>query len=169
MWALPPTVTRRLVAMGDRVYVTMGYGAGCPNWMPPPARHCGSLRIPPPRTRSSCATAFSWRAFADPRWTAAPTAGCGREGKGKGKKAAAAPASRFPEATVVAIELSSGKTLWKKPAGRMIPLTLAAAKGTVCFLNADGLTALDLRSGEQRWKATVNPRPGNDTQIGERC
>jgi SAM-dependent methyltransferase len=27
MWALPPTVTRRLVAMGDTVYVTLGYRA----------------------------------------------------------------------------------------------------------------------------------------------
>lgn len=171
MWALPPTVTRRLVAMGDRVYMTMGYRA--------------------PVSELDATTGKTLREFADtattdelivcdgillarvcvlpdgPRPT--PAAAVAAKGKGKGKRAAAAapPASRFPEASVVAVELSSGKTLWKKPAGRMIPLTLATAKGTVCFLSGDQLRALDLRTGEERWKATVFPRPGNDAQMGQ--
>jgi outer membrane protein assembly factor BamB len=171
MWALPPTVTRRLVALGDRVYMTMGYRA--------------------PVSELDAATGKTLREFADTATTdeivvcdgillarvctlpdgprPQPQAAVAAKGKGKGKKAAAAvaPASRFPDASVVAIELSSGKTLWKTAAGRMIPLTLAASKGSVCFLSGEELKTLDLRTGQERWKATVNPRPGNDAQMGQ--
>lgn len=170
MWALPPTVTRRVVATGERVYVTLGYRA--------------------PVSELDAATGKTLREFADTATTdeivvcdgillarvctlpdgprpQPPAVAAKGKGKGKRAAAAAAPASRFPEASVVAIELSSGKTLWKTAAGRMIPLTLAAAKGTVCFLSGDQLRALDLRTGEQRWKATVFPRPGNDAQMGQ--
>jgi outer membrane protein assembly factor BamB len=170
MWALPPTVTRRLVAMGERVYMTMGYRA--------------------PVSELDAATGKTLREFADTATTdeivvcdgillarvctlpdgprPQPPAAAAK-GKGKGKRAAAvaAPASRFPETSVVAIELSSGKTLWKQPAGRMIPLTLAAANGSVCFLSGEELRALDLHTGRERWKAAVNPRPGNDAQMGQ--
>jgi outer membrane protein assembly factor BamB len=170
MWALPPTVTRRVVAVGDRVYMTMGYRA--------------------PVSELDAATGKTLREFADTATTdeivvcdgillarvgtipdgprPQPPAAAAK-GKGKGKRAAAvaAPASRFPEASVVAIDLSSGKTLWKQPAGRMIPLTLAAANGSVCFLSGEELRALDLRTGRERWKAAVNPRPGNDAQMGQ--
>ena len=164
MWALPPTLTRRIVAVGDRVYMTMGYRA--------------------PVSEIDAITGNTLREFADtatteeivvcdgillarvcsipdgPRPQATSIAS-----KGKGKKTVS-PARQFPETTVVAIELSSGKTLWQKPAGRMTPLTLAAAQGAVCYLNAEGLTALDLHSGRQRWTTTAQTRQGNDTQMG---
>jgi len=166
MWALPPTVTRRVVAVGDRVYMTMGYRA--------------------PVSELDAVTGKTLREFADtatteeivvcdgilvarvcvipdgPRPQPATAAG---KGKGKVKKAAA-PARQFPEANVVAIELSSGKTLWKKPGGRMLPLSLAATKRGVCFLNAEELTALDLQTGQERWKTPVNSRQNNDAQMG---
>ena len=167
MWALPPTLTRRIVAVGDRVYMTMGYRA--------PVSELDAVTGKTLRELADTATteeivvcdgillARACEIPDGPRPKATPAAA-----KGKGKKAVAAvvPAQRFSEATLVAIELSSGKTLWQKPAGRMTPLTLAAAKGTVCYLNAEGLTALDLRSGQQRWQTTVPPRKGNDTQMG---
>lgn len=166
MWALPPTLTRRLVAVGDRLYATLGYRAAV--------------------SELEAAGGKTLREFADTATTEEIIVCDGvllarvckipdgdrpqppAAGGAKGKKAPASlvPAVRFPEATVVAIDLSSGKTLWKKPAGPMIPLTLAAAKGAVCYLNAQGLTALDLRSGVLRWQAAAAPRRGNDAQMG---
>ncbi|MBM3892656.1 MAG: hypothetical protein FJ388_26355, partial [Verrucomicrobia bacterium] len=43
----------------------------------------------------------------------------------------------------------------------------AASRGSVCFLSGEELRALDLRTGQERWKATVYPRPGNDAQMGQ--
>lgn len=160
MWSLPPSLPRRLVAVGDRVYITLGYRAAV--------------------SELDAATGEKLREFADTETTDEFIISDGvllarncaipqgerqsvrrsprnpRNGQGKRP-----PDARleFPDATLVAIDLKTGDLLWKKPAGEMIPFSLAASDGTVCFLRVkDELTGLDLRTGVQRWRTDV-PRP----------
>ncbi|MBL7040804.1 MAG: PQQ-binding-like beta-propeller repeat protein [Pirellulaceae bacterium] len=163
MWSKPPILSRRLVAIGDRVYITMGYRAAV--------------------SELDAVTGENLRHFADTETTdefiisdgvllarncaipdgERPTV---RRSPGKPRKgprqAPGDPRPEFPDATLVAIDLRSGDTLWKEPAGEMIPFSLAASDGKVCFLRVkdelDELTALDLRTGAEQWR-TDAPRP----------
>jgi len=163
MWSKPPTLSRRLVAVGNRVYITLGYRALV--------------------SELDAATGEKLRDFADTETTdefmicdgvllarrcvisdgERPTV---RRIRAKSKRSPRrGPGDarlEFPDATLVAIDVASGDTLWKKPAGEMIPFSLAASDGKVCFLQvkdeSDQLTALDLRTGAELWQ-TDAPRP----------
>ncbi len=163
MWSLPPILSRRLVAVGNRVYITLGYRALV--------------------SELDATTGKKLRDFADTETTdefiicngvlvarncvipdgQRPTV---RRTRPKAKrKPGTAPGDvrlEFPNTTLVAIDLKSGETLWKEPEGEMIPFSLAASDGKVCFLRVkdevDELAAIDLRTGAERWRADV-PRP----------
>ncbi|MHC4404226.1 MAG: outer membrane protein assembly factor BamB family protein [Planctomycetota bacterium] len=160
MWSLPPTLPRRLVAIGNRVYITLGYRAAV--------------------SELDAVTGEKLRDFVDTETTdefiicdgvlvarcctipdgERPTV---RRSPGKAKrsprKVPGDTRLRFPDATLVAIDLFDCDTLWRKPAGEIIPFSLAASDGTVCFLRVkdelDELSALDLKTGIERWQTGV--------------
>jgi len=155
MWSIPATLPRRLVAVGDRVYMTLGYRA--------------------PVSELDAATGALLRSFADSGTTdefiicdgilvarscAIPDQG--RPSVQRAPRTAKASGNRrlrFPDTTLTAIDLTTGGTLWKKPVGEVVALSLAASAESVCFLRAkDELTTLDLRTGAERWRTDV-PRP----------
>ena len=163
MWSLPASLPRRLVAVGDRVFITLGYRAAV--------------------SELDGATGEKLREFADTETTDEFIISDGvllarncaipqgerpsvrrsprNPKKGQGKRP---PDERleFPDATLVAIDLTTGDLLWKKPVGQMIPFSLAASDGTVCFLRVkDELTGLELRTGTQRWRTDV-PQPAGE-------
>ena len=163
MWALPAILSRRLVAIGDRVYITLGYRA--------------------PVTELNGATGEKLRVFADTETTEEfiigdgvlvarvcvipdgkrPTVqGLPRNAKRGAPPVPGDPRLEFPEATIVAVDLASGSLLWKKPVGEITPFSLAASDGKVCFVlvkdSTDELTALDLQTGVEQWRTDV-PRP----------
>jgi outer membrane protein assembly factor BamB len=55
--------------------------------------------------------------------------------------------------TLVAINVSTGKTLWRKGATRVVPYTLAVKNGRVIFHTMEALVCCDLRSGDELWHA----------------
>ena len=60
--------------------------------------------------------------------------------------------------SVVAVDLDSGKTLWKRQAGNVTPLTLAAADGRVFFHADKHIHGLDLAGGKPLWQAELDGR-----------
>lgn len=155
MWSIPASLPRRLVAVGDRVYVTLGYRA--------------------PVSELDAATGAIVRRFADTgstdeliicdgvlvaRSCTIPDQDRPSVQREPGTaKVRGDRRLRFPDTTLIAIDLASGKTLWKKPVGEVVPLSLAASGQSVCFLRVqDELTTLDLRTGDERWRTDV-PRP----------
>ena len=70
-----------------------------------------------------------------------------------------------PPKAIVAIQVETGKQLWIKSDSstrELIPTTLAANKGRIFFQNANEIICLDARSGEDLWRAdrpTSRSRP----------
>ena len=55
---------------------------------------------------------------------------------------------------VMAVDTANGKTLWKhKTKHVLVPLTLAASKGRVCYNNYTEIVCLDQKSGKELWRA----------------
>lgn len=155
MWSIPATLSRRLVAIGDRVYMTLGYRA--------------------PVLELDAATGERLREFADTETTDEFVICDGvlvartcviptdkrpavqrtprKAKKGEDRRL------QFPDTTLTAIDLRTGDTLWKKPAGEVVPLSIAASGESVCFVRVkDELVTLNLRTGVERWQADV-PSP----------
>ncbi len=57
------------------------------------------------------------------------------------------------EDTLVAIDVLTGNTLWRKEAVRVVPYALAAKQGKVIYHTMEALVCCDLRSGNQLWRA----------------
>jgi len=127
LWSSPLTLPRRLVASGDRVYVTLGY-----------------------RTFVSELDAVSGKTLRQFKETDATEEMVLSEGilvlrlreKQKGD-------------AIMALDVDSGRVLWKKPAGTVADLTLAVSAARVCFSGAGRLVALDLSTGRELWTTDV--------------
>jgi len=55
---------------------------------------------------------------------------------------------------LLAVEAASGKILWKKPAAKIAPLTLAADGRRVIFHDGDKIISLDAAKGSEQWAST---------------
>ena len=54
--------------------------------------------------------------------------------------------------TLVAIDVKTGKLLWRKAGVRVLPYALSALGGRVVYHNMDALVCLDARSGKEKWR-----------------
>jgi len=147
---LPVAIPRRLVAAGDRVYVTLGYQA--------------------PLTALDAATGQTVMTYADTERTdeivhqdgllvlcirtsmegqRLPAAKKGRPGQRQ-----AAPA------IVAAIEADTGRRLWQTEPGTVIPLSLAVSNSQVFYHDQDSVVCLDATTGKQQWR-TPSSAAGN--------
>jgi len=155
----PADIARRLVAVGDRVYVTLGYGK--------------------PVTAVDAATGETVRTYAGTQGTreilydngtlllvlGEPRKDWQAE---KAKRIVSQPHYVPPferytppahETRVMAVDAGSGRVMWTNTepyAQDAMPSTLAACAGRVYFQNADAVICLDAATGQQRWTA---PRP----------
>jgi len=132
LWSAPLTLPRRLVASGDRIYVTLGF------------RACVS--------ELDAATGKTLREF--------PETGAAEEMVLSEKilvvRIREASESTAGRESIAALDLESGNLLWKEPVEAVSDLTLAASDGRVCFHATQQLVALDLDTGKQLWRS---PRP----------
>ena len=144
----PTELSRRLVAVGDRVYVTLGYGQGV--------------------TTLDAATGKVVRAYAGTTKAieilhddgvlyvvTGPTSGtrAGSSSRRSGGAAASEPKR------IAAFTADTGQRLWSKgdaDTQEVLPTTLCIAGGRVFFQNPDALVCLDAKSGKATWRA---PRP----------
>jgi outer membrane protein assembly factor BamB len=153
----PSDMARRLVAVGDKVYVT--------------------LQIEGPLSALNAATGRTIRTYKKTQGTLEVVYDDGtlfvvvgetgeqqdmdkspgkRPGFARVRPQRPAYPERPPRKRIVAIDAKTGRVLWSKSdAGthEVMPTTLAVSDGRVFFQNADDIICLDARSGEDLWRA----------------
>ena len=161
----PAELPRRLVAVNDRVYVTLGYGkpttvldAATGKTIKTYDRTEGTLEI-------VCHDGVLFLVVGEParQKTSASTAG----GKSLGQWSWwPIYAGTVQSKRILAIKSKTGEVLWKKSdsdTADLMPLTLAVSDGRVFFQNADDVICLDAKSGRELWRA---PRPISLNRLG---
>lgn len=164
----PPDLSRRLVAVGDRVYVTLGLGR--------------------PLSELDAATGKTLRTFQGTKDAAEVIVDKGvlyvvvgdpetqeaidqerRRGKRPGFAEIRSQRPAYTERPsfkrIVAINATSGEELWTKhdaETRELMPTTLAAADGKVYFQNPDNILCLDAKTGKKIWAA---PRPVSRSRL----
>ena len=141
LWSSPLTLPRRLVATGDRLYMTLGFRA--------------------PVSELDAATGKTLREFPETEATEEMVWSEGILVLRVRDQTGSAPQPQ----SIRALDVASGEMLWQQPVEAVSDLTLAVAEGRVCFHNTRELVALDLHTGELLWKARVElPRRGLATE-----
>ena len=145
LWSSPLTLPRRLVAAGDRIYVTLGFRA-CVSELD---AGTGKTLREFPETNAAEEIVLSQNILvARVRNDAASTDG---------------------GESIVAVDIESGNILWREHTKRVADLTLGVSNGRVCFHNTRTLVAVDLRTGKQLWQAEhprqpqPKPKPKRET------
>jgi len=159
----PTELARRLVADGDRVYVTLGYG-----------KPVSILDAATGRTIRKCDNTDNAMEIAVREGVVFAVVGDRRPyeledtGKMATERKAAGKTSGNPERHwrvwrgkaplkhLVAVEADSGKLLWKKDDAdtrEILPTAMAAAGGRVFVQNEKAILALDAGSGKELWRA----------------
>ncbi|MCK5801190.1 MAG: PQQ-binding-like beta-propeller repeat protein [Lentisphaeria bacterium] len=150
LWAFfagPPEIARRLVAVGDRVYVTLGY--------------------PSPIVALDAATGDTVMTYRETENTEEVLLDNGILFLVTGDEAATPPKPaknrrwsvvRTPEKSrgLVALDPATGTVLWRKPNAGIYAMTPAVNRGRVFYQTPDGLVCLDAKTGAELWQA---PRP----------
>ncbi len=133
LWSSPWTLPRRLVAAGDHVFVTLGYRTFL--------------------SQLDAATGDTVREFKGLGTVDEVLADDGklilRVRKITAKK------EKPTGDAVVAVDIASGKVLWKEAFGKLVDLTLAASRGRVVLCAGPNLVALDSETGKELWRAQV--------------
>jgi outer membrane protein assembly factor BamB len=63
---------------------------------------------------------------------------------------------------IIALNCNTGEILWRAESKHLIPHSLAAADGKVCYHDGEEIVCLDLRDGAEFWRATCkSARRGN--------
>ena len=136
---LPATLPRRLVATGDRLYVTLGYEA------PVSVLDAATGEVLQEFEHTSLADEILFAdgvlllrvRLADHRPDRDVWAGMPDRQKGR----------------VMAVDAQSGRALWRSKPDTMAPLTLAVRGGRVFYSNYDQVVCLDRTSGEELWRS----------------
>ncbi|OGV78578.1 MAG: hypothetical protein A3K19_32075 [Lentisphaerae bacterium RIFOXYB12_FULL_65_16] len=148
----PPEIARRLVAVGDKVYVTLGY--------------------PAPLVALDAATGATVMTYAGTENTEEVLWQDGTLFLVVGDLAAAPPAPvknrpwavvRTPEPArgLMAVDAATGNVLWKKPGLNMFAMTLAVTGPRVFYQTPDAVIGLDAKTGAEQWQS---PRPSPATR-----
>ncbi len=143
----PPELPRRLVAVGDRVYVTLGFG------QPVSALDAATGRTVHVYAETAGAEEIL---VSDGALYVVIGDGDSDDAADRARRRGESPAVGK---TIMALNADTGQRLWKvdgDQAGYVMPTTLACADGRVFYQNASDLVCLDARSGAERWRA---PRP----------
>jgi len=141
-WGIHHTIPRRLVAEGDRVYVTLRF-------------------LDSPVSVLDAATGkVLVEALEGTRGTDEMVLSGGILVAKITKGRSVAATARFTKAalhdTLAAVDVKTGKQLWRKENIRVVPYALSAAAGRVVYHDMDALVCLDARTGAEVWR-TPNP------------
>ncbi len=139
---IPVTLTRRLVADGRRVYVTLGYDA--------------PLSILDAATGETIHTVAGTEGTDEILAAGDTLVLCIRDLQGQRAKRRGEPVAN----AVVAVEATSGKVLWKRPAPGIAPLSLAVAGNAVFYHTRKKAVSLGLADGSPRWSVPTTTGGG---------
>jgi len=161
-WGTPLSLPRRLVAVGDKVYVTLGYQA--------------------PTSELDARTGETLRVFADTKYTEEILASEGillvrrrkeipkyhpgrpsawnvimrKEGP---KNMTELPPASMGDESILAFDTDTGKLLWNRPEQRIVTLSMASQGGRMCYHNFKEIVCLDLHDGQELWRDQSEPWP----------
>ena len=161
----PAELPRRLVAVNDRVYITLGYGkpttvlnAATGKTIKTYDRTEGTLEI-------VCHDGVLFLVVGEPARQKNPASTA--DGKSLGQWSWwPIYAGTVQSKRILAIKSKTGEVLWKKSdsdTADLMPLTLAVSDGRVFFQNAADVICLDAKSGRELWRA---PRPISLSRLG---
>jgi len=148
-WGIHHTIPRRLVAEGDRVYVTLRFLDSPVSVLD--AATGEIIHEALPGTRGADEIILS-----DGVLIAKVT-------KNLSLGATARMSKDSLDDTLVAADARTGKPLWRKEGIRVVPYALSAQAGRVVYHNLEELVCLDARTGRDVWRA---PNPIGSTQGG---
>ena len=138
----PPELARRLVAVGDRVFVTPGYGE--------------------PLCCLDAATGRTVKTYQGTEDTLEVLHADGLLFLVTGRIDVAEAARRRGESpapgskSLMVVDADSGKTLWRKSDAKtdqLLPQTLAASEKSVFFQNPEAVVCLDRQTGQENWQS----------------
>ena len=154
----PPDLARRLVAHGDRVYVTLGYGTPV-----------SALDAATGETICEYEQSMNAQEIIFSEGVLYLVVGKESPEPAAEQAARAAQSDEFffspgypiyeelrPQTELMAVDVESGKTLWHTAGddvSQIMPTTLAVANGQVFFQNTRHVISLDTRSGEELWRS----------------
>ncbi|MHC4503416.1 MAG: outer membrane protein assembly factor BamB family protein, partial [Planctomycetota bacterium] len=164
--SMPATLPRRLVSVGDRVFVTLGIkapvsqlgaGDGSPQRVFAGSERCEEIVVAGEVLLALCLTGKGPlddtdkenTKFMDPRATKFPLAR-------KLASGITSPLWLHADRRVIAYDLASGRKLWQHDT-KCAPLTLAADETRVYFHDSESVVALDRRRGRRLWKSEAVP------------
>ncbi|HUT91316.1 MAG TPA: PQQ-binding-like beta-propeller repeat protein [Thermoguttaceae bacterium] len=153
----PPEVSRTLVAIGDRVYVTLGYGEPVTALDAATGETVKTYEGTGGTTEILCAGGVLYLVAGERR---AEQAGAVIETWRRGVTPSA------HEKRILAIQADTGELVWKKAdaaTAELMPTTLAVHGGKVFFENAEHVVSLDAKSGDEVWRAE---RPISRSRLG---
>ena len=137
----PIALPRRLVAVGDRVYVTLGYDS--------------PVSVLDASTGDQIRTIEGTKGTDEILCSDGLLALCVRHGPSldSGPRRGSPPGE-----TIMAVAPESGRILWKRDTDGVLPLGMAASDGRVFYHDYNALHCVGLRDGEPRWKADFKAR-----------
>ncbi len=138
-WNIHHTIPRRVVAEGDRVYVTLRF-------------------LDSPVSVLDAATGeVLTEALEGTKGTDEMILSDGilivKATKKRSVAATARIAKDTLDDTLAAVDVKTGKALWRRPNVRVVPYALSARGGRVVYHNLDELVCLDARTGNEAWRA----------------
>jgi outer membrane protein assembly factor BamB len=164
----PSDLSRRLVAVGDRVYVTLGIDAPLSALDAATGKTTATYQ----RTDGTLEVVYdegSLFVVAGEGRTQQPTIQAKGRGERRGFTEVRPQRPAFAEVPPVkrltAINAADGRLLWEKSdadTAELMPTTLAVSRGRAFFQNADELLCVDASTGETVWRAerpTSRSRP----------
>ena len=125
MFSSPAMLPRRLVASGDRLYVTLGFSA--------------------PLSELDAVTGETLRTFAGTSDT--------QEILLSDRTLFLHIRDAEKISSVVALDLADGKVKWRHKAGLISPVTLAVARNRAAYFNGKELVVLNTADGSELWRA----------------
>ena len=138
-WAIHHTIPRRLVAQGDRVYVTLGF-------------------LDSPVSVLDAATGETLtEALEGTKGTDEMLLSDGilivKITKGRSVGATQRIGKNSLDDTLAAVDVKTGEQLWRKQNTQVIPYALSAQAGRVVYHNLEDLVCLDAKTGREMWRA----------------
>ena len=141
-WNIHHTIPRRLLAAGDRVYVTLRFADS------------------PVSVLDAATGKILAEALAGTKGTDEMILSDGVLIVKITKKRSVGAARRFGKEALddalAAVDVKTGKQLWRKENIRVVPYALSAKGSKVVYHDMDHLVCLDARSGNEKWR-TANP------------
>ena len=131
MFSSPAMLPRRLVASGDRLYVTLGFNA--------------------PLSELDAVTGETLRTFAGTSDT--------QEILLSDRTLFLHIRDAEKVSSVVALDLADGKVKWQHKAGLISPVTLAVARNRAAYCNGKELVVLNTAVGSELWRAAISSGP----------